>query len=142
MSDLILIDDSLRIPASELSFRASRSGGPGGQHANTSSTRIELLWDVGASAALSEEQRERIRTKLANRISQEGILSLASETTRSQHRNREEVTERFAELIREALRRPPPRRKTKPGRAAREKRLRAKKMRSERKRLRRNVSDE
>lgn len=139
---LIPIVGDLAIPASELSFRASRSGGPGGQHANTSSTRVELIWDVAGSPAISEEQRARISAKLANRISGDGLLTLASESTRSQHRNREDVIERFAELVREALHVPPERRRTKPTRAAREKRLREKKMRSERKRLRRGVPEE
>lgn len=139
---LIPIVGDLSIPASELSFRASRSGGPGGQHANTSSTRVELIWDVTGSPSISEEQRERISAKLGNRISGEGLLTLASESSRSQHRNREEVIERFADLLRDALHVPPKRRRTKPTRAAREKRMRQKKMRSERKRLRRNVPEE
>ncbi len=134
----VRINARLTIPATELTYRASRSGGPGGQHVNTSSTRVELVWDVGASAVLSEEQRDRLREKLGSRISGEGLLSLAGSTTRSQHRNRQEVTERFAEVVRSALEVPKPRRKTKPPRAAGEERLRQKKRRSEAKRLRQN----
>lgn len=133
----IQVNDDLSIPVAELNYRASRSGGPGGQHVNTSSTRVELVWDVNASAALAPEQRDRIRDKLASRISGEGLLSMSDSSTRSQHRNRVEVTQRFAELLRSALEVPKPRRKTKPSRAAREKRLRAKKHRSEAKKLRR-----
>jgi ribosome-associated protein len=132
------INDTLSIPASELSFRASRSGGPGGQHVNTSSTRIELVWDVDASPSLDQGQRERIRQKLANRINTAGVLTLAGSTSRSQARNREEVTARFVELLREALVQRKPRRKTKPPRAAHENRLAAKRRRSETKKLRGN----
>jgi ribosome-associated protein len=130
------INDSLDIPITELSFRASRSGGPGGQHVNTSSTRVELVWDVANSPSLAVDQRERILTKLSGRISGEGLLSLASSTSRSQHRNREDVTARFIELVRDALRIPKPRRKTKPSKASRDKRLADKRRRSETKKMR------
>jgi ribosome-associated protein len=135
----VRVNDELVIPAGELVYRASRSGGPGGQHVNTSSTRVELVWDVRGSAALTDPQRERILEKLASRVTAEGALILASSTTRSQHRNREDVTERLAELLRQALHVPRPRRKTRPPKASREARLRQKKMRSERKRLRGKV---
>jgi ribosome-associated protein len=138
MSDSIVrVNDDLWIPASELEYRASRSGGPGGQHVNTSSTRVEVVWNVNASPSLTEEQRMRIHQKLGNRISGEGLLALASSTTRSQHRNRVDVTARLAELLRGALEVQKPRRKSRPSRAAREARLREKKHRSEAKRLRR-----
>jgi ribosome-associated protein len=136
-SDGVLgINADLWIPRAELTYRASRSGGPGGQHVNTSSTRIELVWDVGASPSLSDEQRELIRTKLANRISGEGTLLLAASDHRSQHQNKEAVTERFAALLREALLVQKKRRKTRPPRGASEARLRAKKQRSQTKKLR------
>lgn len=138
-SPVLTINDDLFIPKSELTFRASRAGGPGGQHVNTSSTRVELVWDVDASPSLSDAQRERIREKLANRISQEGTLLLAAADSRSQHQNKEAATERFQELLREALVVPKPRRKTRPTRASREKRLHSKKHRSETKRLRGRV---
>ena len=139
---LINIDDSLWIPRAELTYRASRSGGPGGQHVNTSSTRVELAWDVAGSPSLTEEQRARILTKLANRISAEGVLTLAASEHRSQHQNREAATGRFAELVRAALVVPKARKKTRPPRAAREARLQAKKRRSDTKRLRRELPDE
>lgn len=132
----IRINSELSIPVSEIGYRASRSGGPGGQHVNTSSTRVELVWNVTESHALTTPQRDRILTRLAGRISGEGILSIASSSTRSQHRNRQEVTERFAELVRDALHVPKRRKKTMPSRAAREARLRAKKQRSRTKELR------
>jgi ribosome-associated protein len=138
-SNLLHIDDRLSVPRAELSFRASRSGGPGGQHVNTSSTRVELLWDVDASPSLDDAQRDRIRRRLANRISNEGILLLASSEHRSQLRNREAATERFVELLAGALRVATPRKKTRTPRAAKEARLRSKKHRSATKRMRGSV---
>ena len=139
---ILEITPELLIPRDELSFRASRSGGPGGQHVNTTSSRVELVWDVDGSPSLTAEQRERIREKLANRITTEGHLILAASTSRSQHQNRDEVTERFVEIVRAALHRPKPRKKTRPPRAAKENRLRSKKHRSEIKKLRGGVEFE
>lgn len=136
------ITSSVSVPRAEISFRASRAGGPGGQHVNTSSTRVELVWDVGATGSLTEQQRARVMTALAGRISGEGLLALSEGGSRSQLRNREAVTERFMELLREALYVPPPRKRTRPPRAEKEKRLRAKKRQSEKKRLRGPVSDD
>ncbi|HEV2146092.1 MAG TPA: alternative ribosome rescue aminoacyl-tRNA hydrolase ArfB [Longimicrobiaceae bacterium] len=138
MSDdgLLSVTDDLWVPRAELDFRASRSGGPGGQHVNTSSTRVELAWDVAGSPSLTEAQRARILDKLANRISGEGVLQLAASEHRSQHQNREAAVERFVELLRGALHVPKPRKKTRPTRASRERRLQAKKQRSETKRMR------
>ena len=138
---VVVVTPELSIPESELSFRASRSGGPGGQHVNTSSTRVELLWEVATSPSVTEEQRSRIMEKLANRISGEGMLSLASSGSRSQLQNREEVTARFVELLAEALHVPKKRKKTRPPRAAKERMLKEKKKRSETKRLRGRVED-
>jgi len=140
--DVLAVGDSLWVPRSELTYRATRSGGPGGQHVNTSSTRVELAWDVGASPSVSEEQRALIREKLANRINNEGVLLLTASDSRSQHQNKEAVTERFAELVAQALIVPRKRKKTRPSRAAREARLQNKKRRSETKAMRRNNSDE
>ena len=98
------------LPDAELEFRASRSGGPGGQHVNTSSTRAEVSWQVTASAALSPEQRNRVVARLRNRIDGEGWLRVYSSETRSQFRNRELARQRLEELVREALI-PPKRRK-------------------------------
>jgi ribosome-associated protein len=137
--ELIEIAAGVFVPQSELEFRATRSGGPGGQHVNTSSTRVELVWDVASSPQLDDAQRARVMEKLANRISGDGLLRLAEGGSRSQHQNKEAVTARFAELLREALHVPKKRRKTRPPRAAREARLKAKKHRSEVKRLRKSV---
>ena len=136
---VLQINDSLWIPRAELGYKATRSGGPGGQHVNTSSSRVELTWDVGASPSVTEEQRARIRDKLANRISQEGVLLLAASDERSQHQNKELVTGRFVELVRQALVIPKPRKKTRIPRAAREARLQDKKQRSETKRNRGSI---
>jgi ribosome-associated protein len=130
------ITDAVWVLRSELTYRATRSGGPGGQHVNTSSTRVELAWDVSATPSLSEEQRARVLKKLANRINAEGLLLLTEGGSRSQHQNKEAVTARFQELLRQALHVPKPRKKTRPTRASREQRLRAKRHRSEVKRLR------
>jgi ribosome-associated protein len=135
------IDGNVWVPRAELTYRATRSGGPGGQHVNTSSTRVELAWDVGASPSVTDEQRSRIREKLANRINGEGVLLLAASEHRSQHQNKEAVTARFVELVRQALVVPKARKKTRPSRAAREARLHAKKQRSEKKRMRRSLDD-
>ncbi|HEX8359311.1 MAG TPA: alternative ribosome rescue aminoacyl-tRNA hydrolase ArfB [Longimicrobium sp.] len=133
---LIAVNDGLWIPRAELTYRATRSGGPGGQHVNTSSTRVELVWDVDASPSVNDEQRALIRSKLANRISGEGTLLLAASDHRSQYQNKEAVTERFAELLRQALVVPKKRKKTRPPRGASEARLRAKKQRSQLKKMR------
>jgi ribosome-associated protein len=130
------VTDTVVVPRTELDYRASRSGGPGGQHVNTSSTRIELIWDVAGTPSLTEAQRARVQEKLANRINAEGRLLLAESGSRSQLQNREVVTARFVELLADALHVPRPRRKTRPPKAERERRLQAKKRRSEVKRLR------
>jgi ribosome-associated protein len=130
----------LRIPRSELEYRATRSGGPGGQHVNTSSTRIELLWNVETSASLNDEQRARLKTKLRKRIGADGVLRLTSAGSRSQHQNKEDATRRWAHLIEQALRVPKPRKKTRVPKAVREARLQAKKNRSRIKQYRGRVT--
>lgn len=139
----IRVDDHVAIPRSELEYRATRAGGPGGQHVNTSSTRIELTWNVRTSAALDEVQRARLLEKLASRIDGEGVLRVVAAASRSQLQNRELATERLAEIVARALRPPKPRKRTRVPRAAKEARLQQKKRRSERKRDRgRIASDE
>lgn len=127
----------LQLPISELEFRASRSGGPGGQHVNTSSTRVEVWWDVRASPSLSEAQRQRLLTRLATRLDSAGRLRLVSSTSRSQLRNREDATERLREIVARALAVPKPRKRTRPTRAAKAARVDAKRRRSSVKRDRR-----
>lgn len=139
---LLRVNDELAIPLAELSYRATRAGGPGGQHVNTSSTRVELEWNVDASAALSDAQRTRIRERLANRIDSSGTLRLASASSRSQHQNREDVTARLGRLVADALKERAKRRRTKVPRRAKEARLKEKKQRSDVKKLRGRVSDD
>jgi ribosome-associated protein len=133
---LLRINEQLAIPLAELTYRATRSGGPGGQHVNTSSTRIELEYDVANSPSLGDTQRARILERLANRIDSNGVLRLSASGSRSQHQNREEATSRLARLLEDALRERKPRRRTKVPRAVKEKRLKEKKKRSEVKRRR------
>jgi ribosome-associated protein len=131
------ISAELVIPASEVHYRFSRSGGPGGQHANRTETRVELLFDVARSASLSEEQRLRLLDRLAGHIDSEGVLRLYSGITRSQLANRADVTARFQALLRAALRKRKRRLPTQPTAAGRERRLREKRRRSEIKQARR-----
>ena len=135
--DALVVTPSLTIPRAELLFRASRAGGAGGQHVNTSSTRIELLWDLTRSASVTDEQRERLLSKLAARLDAEGFVRVVASARRSQQQNREEAEQRLAQLVRQALVVPKTRRKTKPGRAAKEKRLSEKRRHAERKQNRR-----
>jgi ribosome-associated protein len=122
----------------ELKYRTSRSSGPGGQHVNKAETRVELLWDLEASECLNAIQKRRIRKRQGSRLTEDGLLILAGEKYRSQHRNREEVTDRFLDLITESIVPVKKRKPTKPTRASREKRIRDKKIRGELKRLRKN----
>jgi len=131
--------DKVSIPLSELSFRFSRSSGPGGQHVNRTETRVELLFDLARSPSLSKEQRERALRALKPYLDQGGVMHLVSQSTRSQLRNRQEVVGRFRTLLREALRVPKKRYPTRPTRAARAKRLEEKRRRSEIKKLRRRA---
>ncbi len=123
MTIALVINDTVNIPLSELVYTASRSSGPGGQHVNTTDTRIQVRWNVKESSALYEDERALVLKNLATRLTESGDLILAADTHRSQRRNREEVTQRLANLVREALIPPKPRKKTKPTRAAKERRL-------------------
>lgn len=133
---------AFRVPDDELEFRASRAGGPGGQHVNRSATRIEALWNVARSRAVSGEERARILSKLASRIDGTGTLRVVAAERRSQLQNRLAAAERLRELVAEALREPKPRRKTKPPRGAVENRIAAKQHRSDLKRERRHREEE
>lgn len=131
------VTPTLSIPRAELQYRASRAGGPGGQHVNTSSTRIELLWDVNASTVVSDDERARIRKKLASRLDGDGMVRVVASDRRSQQQNKQAADTRLAALIKIALHVPKKRRPTKPTKAAKERRLSEKKRRSETKRNRR-----
>ena len=128
---------SLVIPAAELSWHFSRSSGPGGQHVNTSDSRVELSWSIAGSRALSPWQRQRLLDKLSSRLTG-GMLVVASAQERSQWRNRQNAQQKLAELVAAALRPDPPqRRATKPTRGSQRRRLETKSNRSATKQLRR-----
>ncbi len=135
------VTPNISIPRSEIQYRASRAGGPGGQHVNTSSTRIELLWDIAHSVAVSEDERVRIRTKLAARLDSDGMVRVVASERRSQGQNKEAADERLAALVKHALHVPKKRKVTKVPRAAKEKRLSEKKHRSDIKRKRKPDED-
>jgi ribosome-associated protein len=135
--DGIVVSPTLTIPRAEVQMRASRAGGPGGQHVNTSSTRIELLWDLTHSRAVSEEERARLLAKLAARLDAEGMVRVVASDRRSQGQNREAAEARLASIVRQALVVPKRRKKTRPTAASRERRLAEKRKRGERKRDRR-----
>lgn len=136
-SDALVVDERIAIPRGELVFRASRAGGPGGQHVNTSSTRVELLWDFRRSVAIDDAIRAKLAEKLATRLDSEGHLRVVASAERSQRQNREAAEAKLAELVRGALRVRKARRKTKVPRGAIEERLKEKKLRASRKRDRR-----
>lgn len=134
----IQIRRGIAIEENELDLSFSRSGGPGGQHVNTSSTKVELRWDLDGTRALSGDQKARVRGALGSRVTREGVLVLQASEHRSQTRNREAVVGRFTNLLREALApRTPRRRRSGPSRGARRRRMEAKRRRGETKRLRR-----
>ena len=124
------------IPEHELEFRVSRAGGPGGQHVNKTSSRVEALWDAARSPLLTEPERHRVLTRLANRIGADGILRVVAEDRRSQLQNRLAAVERMNSLVDAARRAPKPRRPTKPSRAAKARRLDSKRKRADKKRER------
>ena len=132
--DDLRINDTLSIPADELEWTFSPSGGPGGQHANRSSTRAELRFDAAASRAFDEVTRRTVLRK----IDPDTVMSVTADETRSQWRNRQMAARRLADRIRDALKPdPPPRRPTKPSRSARRRRVDEKRSRSRTKTLRR-----
>ncbi|MGM0650190.1 MAG: alternative ribosome rescue aminoacyl-tRNA hydrolase ArfB [Bacteroidota bacterium] len=121
---------------SELDFSTSRSGGKGGQHVNKTESKVHLYFDVEASAALSEEQKERILEKGKSYISNEGILQMTCETSRSQASNKQEVVEKFFAFIHKILQKEKPRKKTKKPKKVKEKRLEEKHKQAEKKKYR------
>ncbi len=129
--NVLRVNRELSIPMSEITLRASRSSGPGGQHANVTASRIEASFDVRASATLTELQRERLLARIGGRA------AAIAQDERSQARNRELALSRLAEQLARALAVPKSRRATRPTAASRERRLAAKRQRTERKRERR-----
>lgn len=126
----------LVVPAGDLAEQFSRSSGPGGQHVNTSDSRVQLSLDLGATTALTETQRSRVLERLSARLAGT-VLTVSSEGQRSQLKNRNAARQRLAELLREALAPPVERRATKPSRNSRRRRVRTEQRRSEIKQNRR-----
>ena len=133
---MIEINKNLSISEDELDFSFSRSSGPGGQNVNKVSSRVSLLFDVANSPSLTDQQRKRILAELKTRINSEGVLRVICQKFRSQSANREEAIIRFTDLLRQALKRNPPRKKTKIPKAAIEKRIEDKKRQSQTKQRR------
>src|SRR5262245_15134806 len=130
MSDSLRIRDGIAIPMTEIAIRASRSSGPGGQHANVTASRIEASFDIAGSSALSESQKARAMARLGARV------TAVAQDARSQSRNRELALERLATRLRHALEVPKPRTKTRPTAASKRRRLENKARRSDTKRSR------
>jgi ribosome-associated protein len=127
---MLEIIGNTQINESELLFKASRSGGPGGQNVNKLNTRMTLLFDVAGSPSLSEEQKRRVRSALSTRIDKQGVLRVVSQRFRTQEANRQAAIDRFVQLLAEVLAPKPVRRKTKVPPGARQRRLEDKKHRS------------
>lgn len=136
MSDPLRINRDLTIPLAEVELRASRSSGPGGQHANVTASRIEAVFDVGSSSALSPAQRDRLINRLGPRV------TAVAQDARSQARNRDLALQRLRSKLAGALRVPKRRRPTRPTAASRERRLQDKRRRAERKQARRRPADD
>lgn len=134
---MLQINEQISIPESELSYRTTRSSGPGGQNVNKVETRVTVLFDVGASPCLTEEQAVTIRKRLSTRINKRGVLRVVSQKHRTQGANRETARERLAILLNEALEQERPRKRTRKPAAAKRRRLEDKRRRSKTKRLRR-----
>jgi ribosome-associated protein len=135
--DSLRVTETVVIPRAELTIRATRSGGPGGQHVNTSSTRIEITWDVTRTRALTEDERARVIARLGARVSDDGTVRVVASDSRSQRQNRERAETRLADLIRRALAVQKARKRTRVPRGAVEARLEGKRRQGERKRQRR-----
>jgi ribosome-associated protein len=136
MDEGIRVAEGTVIPLDEIEMRASRSSGPGGQHANVTASRIEAVFDIDASRTLDHRQRDLLRRRLGDRV------TAVAQDARSQARNRELALERLREKLEAGLRKPKPRRPTRPSRAARERRLEQKRRTSQRKARRRPPADE
>lgn len=134
---MIELAPGVRVSPDELVYRATASGGPGGQNVNKVATRIELIWDLTSSPSLSDFTRRRLLERLKSKLDSEGRLRIVASEHRSQSQNREAALERLRKAIAEALKPRKKRKPTAPTRASKERRLQQKKQQSERKQRRR-----
>lgn len=139
---VIHLSPTVAIPESELTFEFSRGSGPGGQHVNKVSTRVDLIFDLDASPSLGDTQKEMIRRALRTRIDSSGKIRLSARESRSQWQNRQKVVAKFQRLLSQALTVQKRRVASKPTTASRERRVSAKKRRSQIKRRRGRISPE
>jgi ribosome-associated protein len=137
----IRITHSIALDPSEISESFVRAGGPGGQHVNTTSSAVQLRFDVRRSPSLTDDVRRRLERLAGSRLTRDGVLVLHAQSHRSQKRNREEALARLVALVREAARPPVPRKATKPTRSSKRRRLDSKKKHGVLKALRRSPSD-
>jgi len=136
LASYVVVTQSLKIPITELQFRTSRSGGPGGQNVNKLETRVELLFDIAHTTCIPEYLRPRLLTNLSFKLDSLGVLRVVAQDSRSQWKNKQLAIERLAILLQSALKIRKKRISTKPTKTARENRLRTKKVHGETKRLR------
>ena len=142
MDSGLFINERVTIPEWELEFSVSRGSGPGGQHANKTSSRVSLRWHLERSSVLTKAQKSRIRQYLGHRLDANGYLSMHADSERSQYKNKQEVRLRLVETLRRGLMIKKGRRDTRPTRASKERRLEGKKQKGQQKKLRRKPSSE
>jgi len=137
MPKYLNVTSRVRVPLDELNFTFARSGGPGGQNVNKVNTKAVMHWDISQNDSLPDDVRERFVKHYKNRITNEGHLVISSQRTREQQKNIDDCLDRLRRMLSHAARRPKPRKKTKPSRAARERRLQKKRETGEKKKRRR-----